>query len=352
MAELACSECSAPLQVQYRSKGDQTGPGAPTPLRDERAAITLGEGDTPSVRLRSVGQLLGIRNLYGKLELTNPTGSFKDRGSSVMVSVAREQGVLELVEDSSGNAGASVAAYAARAGIRAQIFAPASASEAKLRQIRAYGADVHQIEGSREDTATAAVDYCRVHALPYASHAVSPYFLEGTKTFAYEVVLDSEQTGELPSHIVFPVGNGGLLLGAWIGLKELQQAGRLKQMPRLHAVQAFAVSPIASAYAEKAWSAEPGTSTVAGGIAVGAPARKEQVLDALRDTHGVAVSVEDSEMLRWRGLLAEKEGIFAEPTSAAAFAGVERLVAMGVIGAEEVVLAPVTGSGLKDDTPV
>ena len=180
MAELACSECSAPLQVQYRPKGDQTGPGAPTPLRDERAAITLGEGDTPSVRLRSVGQLLGIRNLYGKLELTNPTGSFKDRGSSVMVSVAREQGVLELVEDSSGNAGASVAAYAARAGIRAHIFAPASASEAKLRQIRAYGADVHQIEGSREDTATAAVDYCRVHALPYASHAVSPYFLEGT----------------------------------------------------------------------------------------------------------------------------------------------------------------------------
>ena len=169
---------------------------------------------------------------------------------------------------------------------------------------------MHQIEGSREDTATAAVDYCRVHALPYASHAVSPYFLEGTKTFAYEVVLDSEQTGELPSHIVFPVGNGGLLLGAWIGLKELQQAGRLKQMPRLHAVQAFAVSPIASAYAEKAWSAEPGTSTVAGGIAVGAPARKEQVLDALRDTHGVAVSVEDSEMLRWRGLLAGKGGDF------------------------------------------
>jgi threonine synthase len=318
-------------------------------LHDPIFALDLGEGRTPCVELPAMGALLGLRQLFGELEFLNPTGSFKDRGTAVMMAVAREHGVKELVEDSSGNAGASVSAYAARAGIKAHIFTPANAPPAKLRQIRAYGAQVHAIDGSRDATAAAAVAYHTRHRLVYASHALSPYFLEGTKTLAYEIARRFD--GGLPRHIVFPVGNGGLLLGAWKGFRELRDVGHIADLPRLHAVQARAVMPLVAAHHGEEWTTDPGRGTVAGGIAVAAPARLGQILDALRATHGEAVAVEDGDILRWHGLLAEREGIYAEPTSAAAFAGVEQLVRRGVIEAGDAVLVPITGSGLKDAPP-
>ena len=281
----------------------------------------------------------------------NPTGSFKDRGTAAMMSMAAEMGASEVAEDSSGNAGASVAAYAARAGIAAHIFAPASAPAAKLGQIAVYGATAHLIEGSRQDVTAAALDFVRQSGLVYASHNLSPYFLEGTKTFAYEIA--RRFGGDMPNHIVIPVGNGSLLIGAHKGFAELQRAGVIDAPPRLHAVQARAVMPLAAAFAGDAPSPATDTSaaTIAGGIAVANPPRLNQSLRALRDTGGSAIAVSEGRIRRWHALLAREEGIFAEPTSAAAFAGLEALIAQGVISPSDSVLLPVTGFGLKDDFP-
>ena len=358
MKTLGCERCGAPLDVEYIGDGGEqsgirppgwTGPAIPLPVHTSDAFVTLGEGGTPCVSLNSISKELGLENLVAKLEFMNPTGSFKDRGTSIMMSVAREQGVREIVEDSSGNAGASVSAYAARAGIRAHIFAPSTAPEAKLQQIKVYGAQTHAIEGSREDTTRAAVDYCAERGLVYASHNLSPYFIEGTKMFAYELF---QQYGQgIPGDIVMPVGNGSLFIGAWKGFQELRQAGLLTSMPRLHAVQASAVMPLAAAYDGVKWKREPGSSTIAGGISVGDPPRLRQCLRVLQESGGVALAVDDDAIKLWHGRLAEVEGIYAEPTSAAAFAGLERLAAEGRIDRDGSVLVAVTGFGLKDAPP-
>ena len=350
MSTLHCSECGGALDVAYNSRTqDRHAPTMPNPLHSPDDAVTLGEGGSPAVSLRNLGGHLGVQRLYAKLESMNPTGSFKDRGTAVMMSVAKELGVSEVVEDSSGNAGASVAAYAARAGIRAHIFAPASAPAAKLGQIAVYGAATHLIDGDRQAVTDAAIDFAARNALVYASHNLSPYFIEGTKTFAYEIV---ERFGaNLPRNIVIPVGNGSLFIGAHRGFSELQRVGRVSDIPRLHAAQARAVMPIATAFEGARKPATSAGGTVAGGIAVANPPRMRQALRVLRDTGGSAVAVDESDILRWHSLLAEREGIFVEPTSAAAFAGVEALVTSGVIRRSESVLVAATGFGLKDAIP-
>ena len=354
MTSLECRGCGTPLDVEYlKGKGvgvqpdSWTGPEIPMPLHLRGSEASLGQGGTPVVDLTNIAEMLGLQTVQAKLEFMNPTGSFKDRGTAVMVGMAREHSVKQVVEDSSGNAGASLSAYAAKAGIEAHIFAPASAPAAKLRQIRAYGSEVHSIEGPREATTDAAMAYAKENDLVYASHNLSPYFLEGTKTIAYEVA--QQYRAGLPAHIVLPVGNGSLFIGAWKGFNELLDAGHIAQIPRLHCIQARAVMPIVAAYRGEEWSADPTAKTVAGGISSAAAPREQQILDVLRDTDGVAEAVDDADILRWQQLLATREGVFAEPTSAAAFAGLETLAGSGVIGTDEAVLVPVTGFGLKDD---
>ena len=348
MTTLHCVKCGGVLDVAYTSPNEYSHePIAPTPLRHPHDAITLGEGDTPSVELRSVSKHLGVADIRAKLEAMNPTGSFKDRGTAVMMSVAKELGVSEVVEDSSGNAGASVAAYAARAGIRAHIFAPASAPAAKLSQIAVYGATTHKIEGDRQAVTDAAIDFAERNAMVYASHNLSPYFTEGTKSFAYEV---AEQFGaNLPRHIVIPVGNGSLLIGARTGFGELLRSGRIPAIPRLHAVQARAVMPLVAAYLGE--TASQTSNTIAGGIAVANPPRLRQSLRAIRETGGSAIAVDEAAIIRWQTLLARHEGVFVEPTSAAAFAGVEALIANGAIARADSILVAATGFGLKDAIP-
>ena len=347
MLTLHCGECGAPLDVRYADAHEQTidwhGLDMPVPYHTKPPSATLGEGHTPVVRLPNVGDRIGASRIYGKLEFMNPTGSFKDRGAATMLSAAIEHEVTEIVEDSSGNAGGSVAAYAARAGIVAHIFAPSTAPEAKMGQIRVYQARAHPIPGPRQASTDAAIDYQQRHGIVYASHNLSPYFIEGTKTFAYEV---ATRMSPAPDHIVIPVGNGSLLLGAWKGYRELSARGAVAGVPRLHAVQAEAVMPIAAEF--RGDVAPPGGSTVAGGIAVGMPPRKAQVLRAIRDSGGTAIAVDDDAIIEWHRTLASSEGIYAEPTSAAAFAGLERLIDLGLIGRDDVVLVPVTGFGLKD----
>ena len=348
MTTLHCAKCDSVLDVAYASSPEDISV-MPSPLHHPNDAITLGEGSAPSVALRSVAKHLGVDDIHAKLELMNPTGSFKDRGTAVMMSVAREMGVSEVVEDSSGNAGASVAAYAARAGIRAHIFAPATAPAAKLDQIAVYGAQAHLIDGDRQAVTDAAIDYAERNAIVYASHNLSPYFIEGTKTFAYEVA--AQFGANLPRNIVIPVGNGSLLIGAHKGFAELLRSGRIPAIPRLHAIQARAVMPIAAAYIDESAPPPPTTATIAGGIAVANPPRLRQSLRAVRETRGSAVAVAESDIIRCQTLLARQEGIFVEPTSAAALAGAQSLLATGAIAPTESILLAATGFGLKDAIP-
>ena len=351
MHRLGCESCGSPLDVVYLDPDAHTASFGslrmPVPFHAGSPTVTMGEGQTPIVELPSISsEMSGVR-VVAKLEFMNPTGSFKDRGTATMLSVAMEHGVAAVVEDSSGNAGASVSAYAARAGIEAHVFAPKSAPEAKIGQIRVYDASTHPTPGPREASTEAAVDFQRQHGMVYASHNLSPYFVEGTKAFVYEV---TTQMAVGPDHIVIPVGNGSLLLGAWKGYLELVSQGIVSQKPKLHAIQAEAVMPLAAAFMGTDW--KPGATTIAGGIAVGSPPRLKQSLRAIRESGGTSLAVTDAGIVAWQKRLASQEGIFAKPTSAAAFAGLEQLVEQGVVGRDEVALVPVTGFGLKDALPL
>lgn len=334
---LACHRCSGPLDV-----------AADTPVTAPRS-VSLGEGNTPVIQLEKVGQSLGLTDLFAKLEFLNPTGSFKDRGSAVLVSALKEQDIGRVAEDSSGNAGASIAAYCARAGIQATIFAPVSTPPMKLEQIAFYGATVEKIEGGRQAVAQACQRYCEEKGVVYASHNLSPLFIEGTKSFAHET---AAQMDPPPDHILFPVGNGSLLIGTWKGYQELRKTGDVGRLPRLHGIQSKVCMPIVAAFRGKDWAPSPqGTTTVAGGIAVEQPPRLHQVLTALGDTGGSAVAVEESEIIRWQQRLSQEEGIFVEPTSAAALAGLAALLKEGHIQPRDRVLIPLTGFGFKDRIP-
>ncbi len=283
------------------------------------AEVSLGEGCTPLVPLTV--PMHGGREVLVKQEQLFPTGSFKDRGAAVLVSKLRELGLSEVVEDSSGNAGAAVAAYCARAGIGCRILAPASTSAAKLAQIGLYGAELVRVPGDREATARAALE--AAEHLFYASHAWSPYFFHGTKTFAFEL---AEQLGwTAPEALVLPAGNGTLLLGAWLGFRELLQAGMVGRMPRLVAVQSAACAPLAQAFAMG--SREPAevqaSPTLAEGIAVARPARGRQMLAAVAESGGSFLTVNDDE-IRQALRLAARQGFCVEPTAAAALAGTLR----------------------------
>jgi threonine synthase len=302
--------------------------------------VSLGEGLTPLVAL----ELFGLEAHF-KLEFLMPTGSFKDRGTAVLVSFLKERGIREVVEDSSGNAAASLAAYCARAGIRARIFVPSYASPAKLRQIEAYGAELVPVPGSRADAARAAEAAARAGSY-YASHYWSPFVLEGLKTFAYEL---AEQLGwRAPDNLIFPSGHGTFLLGAYFGFRELAQAGAISRLPRLFAAQAEACAPLAEGFRlGLAGPAEitPG-ETIAEGIRIARPVRGPQVLKAIRESAGGVVTVSDAEAEAAQRELA-RHGLYVEPTSAVAVAGLQRLVERGSIRPGELTVVPLTGSGLK-----
>ena len=353
MIALSCQSCGSPLDVGYRDADAHTMTFAdlrmPVPFHSDSPTVTMGEGSTPLVALPSVEETLGLGGVrvVAKLEFMNPTGSFKDRGTSTMLTVAMEHGVRAVVEDSSGNAGASVSAYAARAGIAAHVFAPESAPEAKIGQIRVYEAETHPTPGPREASTEAAVDFQRRHDMVYASHNLSPYFVEGTKTFAYEI---ATQMATAPDHIVIPVGNGSLLLGAWKAYRELIE----RRVSSLKCRSCTPSRPRRSCH----W--RPSLWELTGSlarppslerIAVGSPPRLRQALRAIRESGGTSIAVTDASIVRWQKLLAAREGIFAEPTSAAAFAGLELMAERSIVKRGEVALVPVTGFGLKDALP-
>lgn len=292
------------------------------PLPPGARIISLDEGFTPLTRIELDGHPVLIKE-----DQRFPTGSYKDRGASVLVSLAATIGVQELVEDSSGNAGAAIAAYAARAGIKARILVPERASEGKLALIRASGAHLERIPGDREATAVAA--RTAAESSFYASHCWNPFFLQGTKTFAYEVC---EQLGwKAPDAVVVPVGNGTLLLGASIGFAELRRAGLIATVPRIVAVQAAHCAPLAQAFNAGSKNLLPPESfiapdTMAEGIAIPEPVRGSQILKAVRDSGGHFITVSEDEITKALRDMAE-EGHLIEATSAAAIAGLRIFLA-------------------------
>jgi threonine synthase len=308
------------------------------PLPNEHP-ITLGEGMTPLIP----ATVAGVRVLL-KCEWLNPTGSFKDRGASVMLSLLRAQGIDHVLEDSSGNGGAAVSAYAAAGGMAATIMAPASTSPAKTVQMRAHGATVELIPGSRQDTADAAV--ARAESVFYASHNWHPFFLHGTKTLAYEIW---EDLGfQAPDNIIVPCGAGSNVLGCGIGFSELLRAGEIEGLPRIFAAQPENCSPVAAAFMAGADAAVPTTfsPTMAEGTAIERPVRMREVLGTLREVRGGAVTLTEKEIAEATLDLA-RVGLYVEPTSAQAAAAFGKLLATGTIRPEQTTVLVMTGSGLK-----
>jgi len=309
--------------------------------------ITIGEGSTPVVRLERWAAAHGLGEVFAKLEHLQPTGSFKDRGSAMLVARARALGARRLVEDSSGNAGASMAAYAARAGLACTVYAPASAPIAKLRQVLAHGAELRRVTGGREEVALAAINDHADRAY-YAGHNTNPYFLHGMRSFADEVV--NWFAADPPEHLIMPVGGGSLYAGAWLGFGAAMDAGRIRRLPALHLAQAAACAPLVAAWEQGAEDAVPveRTETVAGGITIEQPARGPMLLQALRETGGAVVAVAEEAILPVRRELSVLEGLDMEPTSAVAFAGLLALRERGAIPPDARVLVAVTGAGWKD----
>jgi threonine synthase len=352
---------------------------------DSLPLLTLGEGRTPLLPYSSP-RLPSSACLFALHDHLNPSGSFKDRGAATLLSAVSRYGLEEIVEDSSGNAGAAVAAYAAAAGVGAKIFVPEKTGRGKIAQIEAYGAEVVKVPGSREDTAEAALK--AAESSYYASHSWNPFFFQGTKTAAYEI---SEGLGwKSPDALVLPCGNGTLLLGTYLGWRELLEAGIVSRLPRLIAVQSAGCAPVFDSWRETApaalgappehgsadWApagekpaagrsagggadgtppgygftpgAQPAGGTgkpAAEGIQVAAPVRLRQILEALTETGGSVYTVTDEEVQAscteaWR------KGVYIEPTAAAAIAGCKKY--LDISGNNNELIATVfTGHGLK-----
>lgn len=303
----------------------------------EVTPITLGEGATPLITI----EWSGIPT-HMKLDWFAPTGSFKDRGAAVMLSTLREQGVTEVFEDSSGNGGASVAAYAAAGGLKATIFAPADASPAKLTQARVHGARIVEVPGPREASQQEAISEAERSGAFYASHNWQAFFLEGTKTLAYELW---EDLGfRVPDSVIVPVGAGSLLLGLAIGFAELVRAGASDRVPRLFGAQPLNCSPVDAAFrGDLNREASP---TVAEGTAIRQPLRLPEMLAALTVSGGETVAVTEQQIIDARDRLASA-GLFVEPTSAVAAAAHQKLLNNRRIGPADTTVVVLTGTGLK-----
>ncbi|MBN1878608.1 pyridoxal-phosphate dependent enzyme [bacterium] len=305
------------------------------PVPGSAGIVSLGE---PSTALTA--ESVANRPVWFKHEYQQPSGSFKDRGATVLITMARHLGVDRIVADSSGNAGAAVAAYSARAGIACRIFVPASTSEGKLRQIMAYGADLERVPGTREETAAAAVK--EAETAFYASHYRHPLLLHGVKTMAFELW---EQMGHtVPGTVVVPVGNGSLILGLYTGFKELIARGIMDVLPRLIGVQSRNCSPVVDLFHHQPVK-DACKPTLAEGIAVTRPFLGEMIVAAVRETGGGMITVTE-ELMEEAFRQAWHSGLCIEKTAAVGPAGV-RAVIESRVDVPDPILTVLTGHGLK-----
>ena len=309
------------------------------PITDATPRITLGEGATPCVPSRVIGERLGLGSLYFKLEGLNPTGSFKDRGMVVAVAKAIEAGAQAVICASTGNTSASAAAYAARFGLRAGVVVPAGGiASSKLLQAQVHGATVLAIPGGFDTALRLVREVCDGYPVTLVN-SVNPFRIEGQKTAAFEIVDD---LGDAPDVLAIPVGNAGNITAYWRGFREYHAAGRSSRLPRMIGGQAEGAAPIVRG----APVAEP--ATVASAIRIGNPASWVGALAARDESEGLIDSVTDAEILDAQARLARLEGVFCEPASATSLAVLEKSVASGAVAPGADVVCVLTGNGLKD----
>jgi threonine synthase len=362
--DLTCPACGGALEVLYDyARLRDTHGGLPVdssvrgvwryspilPITARTRPITLGEGGTPLAKADSIGKSLGIDKIYVKDDSRNPTLSFKDRKSSVAVSKASEFEARAVASMTAGNAGSSIAAYAAKARIPAYIFTIEGISESKLAKLLSYGAHVLRTKAPTRELMNFVGDVCKKYAMMNltAASRYNPYVKEGAKTSAFEVY--EAMDGSLPDWFVIPVGGGGNLTSIYKGLKELRSLGLVERLPRIVGVQGKYCAPVVEAF-EKGLRPEDvpvvkGAHTVAHSILDSWAPDGDQALGAIRETDGQALGVTDEEILDAMKTLSKEEGLFLEPASAAPLAALRRMVEAGTVGRDESVVLFATGSG-------
>ncbi|THF73827.1 threonine synthase [Cohnella fermenti] len=321
------------------------------PLRPSASPISLGEGNTPLLKIRNISNIMNIENIYIKNETVNPTLSFKDRAQAVAVNAAADLGLSDVICASTGNTGVAAAAYAARAGLGCLVYVPAGTPEEKLAIIRAFGAELRIVEGNYGDAyEQAAREALGRGAFNLTSTYLNPYSIEGHKTIAYEI---AGAFGGVPDWIVVPIGAGPLLSAIYKGFRELRLAGWIDRLPRMAGVQAAGCAPIVKAFEAGDADVAPWDSprTIASGIAdplTTYPADGTRTLRIIRESGGAAIGVDEGDILGFRECLAREEGIVVEAASATAMAALVRLKEQGWLDKGQSIVTVATGHGLKD----
>jgi len=358
-----CASCGDLLTVEYRYSelpSDLDGLWRKRPLSvwryrellpilDTEKIISLGEGGTGLHPCQRIAEMLGLRQLYVKNEGENPTGSFKDRGMTVGVTKALELGIRRVACASTGNTSASLAAYAAKAGIECLVLIPSGkVALGKLVQAIAHGARVVQVQGNFDDALRIVRELCTITRSVYLLNSLNPYRLEGQKTTAFEI--RDQLSPAVPDKVIIPVGNAGNISALWKGFTELHQLDMIETLPQMIGIQAEGAAPIANAMKMTRDTIEPVAhpETVATAIRIGAPVNWKKALKAMRESKGFAETVSDTEIIGAQKILAHHEGLFVEPAAAASIAGLRKLVVSGKIDAEDRVVCVTTGHGLKD----
>jgi len=318
------------------------------PIKDEASIIDLGTGMTQLHRCRNLGKKLGLSKLYVKDDTTNPTNSFKDRPASVALSKAREFRVTAVGCPSTGNLAASVAAHAAKAGLPCYVFIPANTEINKILQASTYGAKIVAVDGTYDEANRLAAEVAEERGWAFANINLRPYYVEGSKTLAFEIC---EQLGwKTPDSVIIPLGSGALFCAMDRGFRQLREVGLVEgKQPRLIGAQGEGSDPIVRAFKSGAKWVAPieKPETIAKSLAIGDPGDGKYVLKAIEASNGLAESVTDEEILLAIKLLAETEGVFAEPAGGVTVGVLKKLAEQGKIGQDETVVCCVTGNGFK-----
>ncbi|MGC8787952.1 MAG: threonine synthase [Anaerolineae bacterium] len=308
------------------------------PITAQTPLLSLGEGDTPMIQTKQLSQEVGAE-VWLKVEGCNPTGSFKDRGMVMAMAKAVEEGARAVICASTGNTAASAAAYAAKAGLEAIVIVPAgNIALGKMTQALIHGARLVAIKGNFDQALSIVHELANRHPVTLVN-SLNPYRLEGQKTAAFEIC---EALGEAPDILAIPVGNAGNITAYWMGFREWRAAGHIRHPPRLWGFQAAGAAPIVIGKPVK----EP--QTIATAIRIGNPASWQKAIAARDESGGLIEAVTDEEILAAQQFLAQKEGIFCEPASAASVAGVRKLAQQQRVPKEARIVCVLTGSGLKD----
>jgi threonine synthase len=318
------------------------------PVESPDHRVSLGEGFTPLLPARRLGALRGLPRLFIKDESGNPTGSFKARGLSLAISMAKALGVTDVCLPSAGNAGSAAAAYAARGGLKAHVFVPRDVPKIFIMETESYGADVHTVEGLITDAGRVCAERAREAGWYECATLKEPYRVEGKKTMGYEL---AEQMGwKLPDAILYPTGGGTGLIGMWKAFQEMETMGFVGPgRPRMYAVQAEGCAPIVKAFIEDREEAPlwEGAKTLAYGIRVPKALGDFLILRALRESHGAGVTVSDPEIIQGVKDACAQEGLFMAPEGGACVAALRKLKASGQINADDTVVLFNTGTGFK-----